>query len=134
MPGTKGVGRQERQEAARQLLWSPVAQGALRLSNSTISGTAVGGPVIAAMKASKPFALMRTSVLSITTSSAARKAASRTKSVRDRPRRLAARSIMAMSASGSRIDNGCSLRLAELVISYVLADHTSLLTASHNVA
>jgi hypothetical protein len=32
--------------------------------------------------------------------------ASRTKSVRERPRRSAARSMMAMSPSGSRIDSG----------------------------
>jgi len=48
--------------------------------------------------------------VSITTSSAARTAASRTKSVRDRPRRFAARSMMAMSASGNLIESGCSFR------------------------
>src|SRR5271169_6597685 len=71
---------------------------------------------IAVMKALKPFWLMRTRAVSMTTSSAARTAASRTKFVRDRPRRSAARSIMAISLAGNRIDNGWFLFLAPLAI------------------
>jgi hypothetical protein len=55
--------------------------------------------------------LILTGAVSINTSSAACTAASRTKSVRDRPRKDAARSIIAMSVSGSRTVTGYPLRL-----------------------
>jgi hypothetical protein len=65
------------------------------------------------MKAVKPWALMQIGM-------AARTAASRTKSVRERPRNAAARSMMAMSAGGSRMDKGWPLRSATLSMAKVL--------------
>jgi hypothetical protein len=73
----------------------PTGRGSLPTSPSR----ALAGPDKAAMKSEKPSGPMRMSRFSISTSSAARTAASRTKSVRDRPRRPAARSIIATSAS-----------------------------------
>jgi hypothetical protein len=61
--------------------------GAARWKSSTISGAGVAGPDNAAMKALKPAGLIRIDAVSISTSSAARTAASRTKSVRERPQR-----------------------------------------------
>ena len=97
----------------------PASQGAARLNSSSISGTTSAGPDTADMNASKPSALMRSGDVAINTSSAARTAASRTKSVRERPRSRAARSMMAISASGNRIDNGCSLRWAAIGMFHV---------------
>ena len=104
------LGRRERQR--QPFAAYPGSQGAVRMASSTISGTDIAGPDNADMNSAKPSGLMRISRFSISTSSAARTAASRTKSVRDRPRMPAARSIIAMSASGRRIEIGCSLRPA----------------------
>ena len=66
-----------------------ISHGAARWKSSTISGTGVAGPDSAAMKALNPAGLIRMGAVSISTSSAARTAASRTKSVRERPRSAA---------------------------------------------
>src|SRR6202021_3605994 len=68
-----------------------VSHGAARWNRAIISGAGVAGPDNAAMKALNPAGLIRIGAVSISTSSAARTAASRTKSVRDRPRSVAAR-------------------------------------------
>ena len=74
-----------------------------------ISAAGLAGSDSSDMKCAKPSADILINRFSIRTSSAASTAASRTKSVRERPRRSAARSIIAMSAAGSRIDMGYSL-------------------------
>ena len=79
-----------------------------------ISAAGLAGSDSFDMKCAKPSADILINRFSIRTSSAASTAASRTKSVRERPRRSAARSIIAMSAAGSRIDMGYSLRSAFL--------------------
>src|SRR6187402_3193947 len=104
MVRSERLGRGEGHEAVPYL--GPLSQSALRLNSATISGTGFAGPEIAATKALKPAGDIRIGALSMIASSAARTAASRTKSVRERPRRFAARSMIAMSDSGRRIDSG----------------------------
>lgn len=79
------------------------------------------------IKSANPSGLMRTCPCSMTTSSAARTAASRTNSVRERARRLAARSIIATSAAGRRIAIGYSLLSTVVATAHLLARKIGLL-------
>lgn len=79
-----------------------------------MAGTAFAGAAISVIKRSKPCGLMRSSVFSMMIASAARTAASLTNSVREEPRKSAARSMIAMSCSGRRIDKGYSFFFAGL--------------------
>jgi len=120
--GIQQFGRGERR-LRHQRFAAPFSHGALRRRDATISGTGAAGVEMAWTNASKPSGVMRSSMLSMRTSSAARTAASRTKSVLDRPRRSAARSMMAMSPSGRRIESGWSLRLVApvMVVPFAMA-------------
>jgi ABC-type uncharacterized transport system permease subunit len=67
-----------------------------------MAGTAFAGAAISVIKRSKPCGLMRSSVFSMMIASAARTAASLTNSVREEPRKSAARSMIAMSCLSGR--------------------------------
>ncbi len=128
MVRSERLGRGEGHEAVPYL--GPLSQGALRLNSATISGTGFAGPEIAATKALKPAGDIRIGALSMIASSAARTAASRTKSVRERPRRFAARSMIAMSDSGRRIDSGWSFRAGRgiSVVSFSVGNNVAQIT------
>jgi len=79
-----------------------------------MAGTGFAGAAISVTKRLKPSGLIRSSVFSMMTASAARTAASLTNSVREEPRKSAARSMIAMSCSGKRIDKGYSFFFAGL--------------------
>lgn len=88
------------QGVAQQAGADTMPHGAGRFRISTMGATGVAGADSTAMNSANPSWLMRTSLASISASSAARTAASRMKSVRDRPRNWAARSMMARTADG----------------------------------